>query len=371
LEDIDVFWRKLNFNPSLVEEEGSDYEQQLGVVTQEILSQTSPAVKKSMVSKVMSAIFPLKSNMKAPRRQEDTRGRPNTKQQQKRDATTSVTDKLDTQGTSIQGSVVPARHSCHARTSTSQTVHRPVLQRSASSAHNNDRIPGFPLLCPQSDIFTVMQYEAFIPSIFRPFISRVTNVPPNGHCGFAAIALGLGRSAGDQHYVRQQMLAELDGPFHDWWKYWINGYVTGNFEKVRTAIDWPYPLEEAPDTHYMEFPYAGLIVAQRFGVVFHLLTVNGSQTFFPMRSGPPKDPDGNYYDHRVVSICHVNNNHFINIRLDGEYPVPPVDHYNRIWRNEDAVEWEEFYQSRIDDYIRIRERMQPRPRHTDWIDLLG
>ncbi|KAL8263275.1 hypothetical protein R6Q59_024624 [Mikania micrantha] len=56
LDEVDLFWRKLDLNPSLVnEDEGADIDAQLDRVIQHIKLQPNP-VKKSMMSKVFSAV---------------------------------------------------------------------------------------------------------------------------------------------------------------------------------------------------------------------------------------------------------------------------------------------------------------------------
>ena len=60
LDEVDVFWKKLDFNPSLIVEEEVDYVQEMGDVTRELLSQ-SPNVKKSLFSKVKEVIYPFLS----------------------------------------------------------------------------------------------------------------------------------------------------------------------------------------------------------------------------------------------------------------------------------------------------------------------
>ncbi|KAL8226956.1 hypothetical protein R6Q57_016788 [Mikania cordata] len=84
LDEIDVFWRKLDLNPSLLnEDENVDIDVQMDRVIQHIKNQPNP-VKKSMMSMVFSTVFPLKSMKKEPVVQTNTRGRPNFKTQQKK-----------------------------------------------------------------------------------------------------------------------------------------------------------------------------------------------------------------------------------------------------------------------------------------------
>jgi hypothetical protein len=359
-----MFWKKLDFSPAFVEQE-FDYQHQMGLINQEISSQ-SPAMRKSLVSKVMSVIFPSKSTKKPPKIQEDHRGRPTTKQQNKRGAAAAALS--DLADTGFQGLSDQARSSCFAGTSDSMPKHRPRLRRSRSTAETQPAVPGFPLLREDVDVIHVMQFEGFIPQMFHPFVTSITNVEPNGHCGFAAVAVGLGHSEGGHYYVRTRMLQELDGPWSSWWRSCINHTEPEEYDRVRSALYFPYPLERADVEHWMWFPYAGLLVAQAFNVVVHLLTTAGSQTFFPVRNGPPLDPDGNYYAHAIVTVCHVNNNHFINVKLEGEYPVPVLNNFCRQWRTPEAAEWEAIYQHRIDEYIRIRDSMRPAERPTVFID---
>jgi hypothetical protein len=336
------------------------------MVTQEILSQSSPAVRKSMVSKVVSMIFPSKSTKKPPRVQQDTRGRPTTKQKNQRDA--------DNRGATVAATVSQrildgGRRSCHVGSAHTQPTPPPRLPRSRSTALAQGPIPGFPLMRPDVDVIDVVRFEQYIPPMFHPYVLRITDVPPDGHCGYSAAAVGLGLEPHRQDYIRQQLLEELDGPNTEWWKYWIDSTAGNSFDQVRHRIFWPNQVQGADDAHYMMFPYAGLLLAQRFKTIVIFLTTSGSQTFFPMLNGPPTDADGNLYAHRVLTLCIVRNNHFINVQLEGDYPMPVINTYCRLWRTQVAQEWEVLYADRINEYIRIRESMRPPGTRVSYVDL--
>ncbi|KAL8223888.1 hypothetical protein R6Q57_019363 [Mikania cordata] len=128
LSDIDIFWTKLDTRyPTLLEDEEIDIAGQMGLVTQEINSKPE-SVKKSLVKKIFSQVFPFKSEKKTPLVQKDIRGRLTLKTQQQRgnEYTQSAVD--DSQESSFQ---LP-RHSSFTPSMSNQQ--RPALQRSRSTS---------------------------------------------------------------------------------------------------------------------------------------------------------------------------------------------------------------------------------------------
>ncbi|XP_021992103.1 uncharacterized protein LOC110888914 [Helianthus annuus] len=83
LEDIDVFWRKLNFQSCKLIDDSLDVVEELDVVRQQLQSHP-PAQQKSLLSKIKAVLTPTKSTKKPPVVQQNTRGRPTTKQVQER-----------------------------------------------------------------------------------------------------------------------------------------------------------------------------------------------------------------------------------------------------------------------------------------------
>ncbi|KAD4584300.1 hypothetical protein E3N88_21901 [Mikania micrantha] len=99
----------------------------MGLVTQEINSKPE-SVKKSLVKKILSQVFPFKSEKKTPLVQKDTRGRPTLKTQQQRGSESRQSAVVDSQESSFQ---LP-RHSSFTPAMSNQQ--RPALQRSRSTS---------------------------------------------------------------------------------------------------------------------------------------------------------------------------------------------------------------------------------------------
>ncbi|KAL8234350.1 hypothetical protein R6Q59_020450 [Mikania micrantha] len=95
----------------------------MGLVTQEI-NLKPESVKKSLVKKILSQVFPFKSEKKTPLVQKDTRGRPTLKAQQQRGNESRQSTVVDSQESSFQ---LP-RHSSFTPAMSNQQ--RPALQRS-------------------------------------------------------------------------------------------------------------------------------------------------------------------------------------------------------------------------------------------------
>ena len=81
--EIDVFWRKLDLTPELVEEDEVDVDTEIYAFREEIMSQPD-IVKKSLLSKIKSVIYPKKTDKKPPVVHKETRGRPTKQTQEQR-----------------------------------------------------------------------------------------------------------------------------------------------------------------------------------------------------------------------------------------------------------------------------------------------
>ncbi|KAL5127189.1 hypothetical protein HKD37_14G039653 [Glycine soja] len=64
----------------------------------------------------------------------------------------------------------------------------------------------------------------------------------------------------------------------------------------------------------------GCVIASRYNVNVVSLPRQQNMTFFPLRSQPP--PDSSV--HRVICIGHVYGNHFVQVFLRDQCPLPPL-----------------------------------------------
>ena len=191
--------------------------------------------------------------------------------------------------------------------------------------------------CPRRDVVVV---EA-IPEIFHPYITNIHDVRGDGNCGFRSIAVCLGYDEDQWPYIRRELLDELLSSYPTYSR------VFYGIDEILTSLSfWESP---APKQHWMTMPETGILIANRFGVIIHLLTNGGSMTCFPLWKGPEE-----FQYHRVFTISHVNNNHYVMVQLEGEYPMPPI---SALWtRNKipSAVGWQTMYMSRLKFYKKLK-----------------
>lgn len=348
---MDIFWRKLdNRTPTLAEEDKIDVKGQMGMVAEEIEAQPTE-VQKSLMKKVWSIILPSKSSKKTPLVQTDTRGRPNLKKQQQKEKEEAA--KRTSFEESQYSTFEPSRHSSFIKSDVKPP--KPAMQRSRSTssrvkktnAETSQEHLGFPSIVGEENENNIQRFKGFIPKIFHTYIEHIQDVLPDGNCGFRAIAVGLGSDEYSWLDVRQQLILELD----------INArfYIpmfdtieTGAYASLRNRINWTY-LAPAPYQHWMLMPEVGLLVAQRYGVIVQFLSNQGCLTIFPLWTGP-----NTCLPHRVVSIVHIPQ-HFIHVKLQGDCPMPPTPVLWKRYRNDVAGEWEDVYQSRLQDFLSLHD----------------
>ncbi|KAL8554884.1 hypothetical protein ACS0TY_002892 [Phlomoides rotata] len=76
-------------------------------------------------------------------------------------------------------------------------------------------------------------------------------------------------------------------------------------------------IESARYKHWFTLPYMGFLVASAYNVAFITLSRDMSLTFLPMHSALPANP-------RSICMGMVNNNHFVQVYLAADRPMPPV-----------------------------------------------
>ncbi|KAD4586283.1 hypothetical protein E3N88_23884 [Mikania micrantha] len=120
-------------------------------------------------------------------------------------------------------------------------------------------------------------------------------------------------------YVRQQLLDEMD-THRDAYRSIFENIQEDMYNLLYNSINWQQ-VQAAPFQYWMQMPYTRVLIAQRFDVIVQLINIKSSQTYFPLwRSA--KSEAVNL--HQVVPFVYVHNNHFFNIKLEGDYPMPSV-----------------------------------------------
>ncbi|KAI3802714.1 hypothetical protein L1987_30855 [Smallanthus sonchifolius] len=259
-----------------------------------------------------------KSNKKALVVQEDTRGRPTLKKQQQRKQDVARNNSFTG---SQQSKCDHARHNSYitsqeSRQASSVIQYRRSMKGKGKQPQDDNAHLGFPLIMGKDAVKNINCFKDSISSLFYPYISHIQDVNPDGNCGFRSVALGL-------------------------------GFAFQEYDKLRHTIDWQ-DVKAAPVSRWMSMPYIGLLIAQRFRAIAHLLSIADNQTFFPLWFGPNV-----HAQHQIVSLVHVNRAHFIHVKLEGDFPILTPNALWNMHRNDDAAEWEKIYSGRIERFKKI------------------
>ncbi|XP_076890934.1 PKS-NRPS hybrid synthetase cheA-like [Bidens hawaiensis] len=190
IEDVDPFWRRLNFDPTCPPNEEPDYAACLRDITDTLSSIDDPNQKKSFFARLLSAI-PGRSKKKELEKREDPRGRPKKPDPPRHSAYTPAPD-------------LPRHSSYNLSSSEGPSQENPTpssLNRSLSQSASRFKTPrgrpmgahlGFPLMVSPAQVPAIEMFRSVIPSWAQPFVADIKNVRPDGNCGFRSIAVGLG-----------------------------------------------------------------------------------------------------------------------------------------------------------------------------------
>ena len=338
LFEIDLFWRKLDFNTASINYENFDVDTEFEKLKKS-LDENPIQVKRSYLEKFFQVIKG-NSPKKPPVVQTKTRGRPTLKQQeQRRDEAARKSFSTPTEQSGSDWSFEYPRHSSYIpsqeellRPSTSQPV-RPSASIRPSTLKQYS--PQFPLieLTPESEIL-IRRFGDQIPSVFHPYISKIKDVKPDGHCGFRAVAVGLGLKQSEYMTIRRHLLRSLryNIPF---WENFFDPENVGHLNSLHDRINFQ-GVGPASEANWMSMPETGFLIADTWGAIVHTIDIRGSDTIFPLRGGPDYVDDE---PHPVVAVVFVDGNHFIHVELSGSYPMPPP---NPSWirhRSDIATAW--------------------------------
>ncbi|XP_038680967.1 uncharacterized protein LOC119981899 [Tripterygium wilfordii] len=196
--------------------------------------------------------------------------------------------------------------STRANTTTFEFVEPYIFQFQEPARHSGSSIYNY----------SVHAYVRQFPPILHPYIMHVQDVKPDENYGFWAIAVCLGLHDDAWATIRYNLIEELH-IFRTQYvaifgsdDQWTRVYNSPNF----FALDRGALIE-----HWMTMSDIGLLIASKFNVILHVLSVAQSLTYFPLRSTPPPS-----YQHVAISIEYVNNNHCVHVVLTKGYPMPPI-----------------------------------------------
>ncbi|XP_071688734.1 uncharacterized protein [Rutidosis leptorrhynchoides] len=185
-----------------------------------------------------------------------------------------------------------------------------------------------------------------IPKLLHPYIKNIYNVEGDGNCGYRAFAVSLWGNEHLYENIRFEMKEELQNKLE---------FYKSMFEREIKSLNDSlcFVGSPCPPDYWMMMPYAGILIANRFGVIVHSLSMSESSTFFPFWMGPDE-----FQQIRVLTIALVNGeNHYVTVELQGDYPMPPVTGYfhDRYITNS-AAKWKTIYKERFEEFMRFNRR---------------
>lgn len=321
LDSIDVFWRKLDLSPCIsLKDDDSGCEVELQMLNAQFKKE-SRSGKASILKKLREIISPSTTSLREPMFHKTTRGRP------------SLKDKFSRK-TFIDSSPVthdPCRHGCSTVTN---FVKQDVFEYQDPTKDN----------CYSTQKNTLHPYINQFPKMFHPFITDVQDVKPDGNCGFRAIAVCLGLDEDAWPSIRRNLMEELD----TYKKEYVEFYGREQWCHLNDSLDFFELGKATPYKHWMTMPDMGVLIASKYNVILHVLTVAGSMTHLPLRSSPPP-----WYEHVAIAIGYVNNNHYVKVGLTGGYPMPTVMPQWARFRYDCAAAWTTSYMNRLNNYNQI------------------
>lgn len=180
------------------------------------------------------------------------------------------------------------------------------------------------------------------PNMFEQYITQVQDVKSDGNCGFRAIAVCLGFNEDAWPTIRSDLMDELNTHKKEYDEIFgrecrLQLHDSLNFFRLDIAATFE---------NWMTLSEMGILIASRYNVILHCLSVGDSMTYLPLRSTPPA-----WYQHVAIAVGHVNDNHYVKLTLQGGYPMPPiVPQWNR-YRHECASAWVTPYINRLNLYF--------------------
>nr|XP_043624058.1 uncharacterized protein LOC122595696 [Erigeron canadensis] len=338
LDSIDIFWRKLDLSPSSTQKDDVSCDDVLQHF-KENYNKQSKVGKKSWLRKLMNIFSPDTTDIREPRVQNKTRGQPKKSQQKKRTEFCSTRFSCSTMPDFVEPIKEPAKQSTFEFDLNKEpNIDLNEVPYEFQGPHMLD-LNKAPLKCGSNLMDD-------IPQVFHPYITNIQNVFGDENCGYRALAVCLGLNEDNFYeYIRQQMREELQNRYDLYSRIFVTD-INSMYQ------DLSFFGSLCPPEHWMKMPEAGVLVANKLGVIVHSLDKRGTTTIFPFWCGP-EDVE----HHRALTIALVNGeSHFVMVELQDEYPMPVITPYWTFHHGPCAAGWEIMYRSRLDVYISLCRR---------------
>nr|GEY13421.1 protein FAR-RED impaired response 1-like [Tanacetum cinerariifolium] len=276
LEAIDRFWRKLNLSPcaSLGDDDlGCQVKVEVENFNTEFKKQ-SIAGKKSLLRKMKEITTPSETSLNEPATQKATGGRSSFKR--------ALADQPS--------------------------------QTQEPAGYNFSSMPTF--VGKDNFMNQKQRRHAYIdqfPNMLHPYIEEV-DVRADGNCEFRAVAVGLKLHENEWPVIRYDLMEEL----RIYYYHYVVMFGAKECDDVKKRLNF-FKNELAPIEKWMNMPEIGFLIASRYNVIFHNITTLGSMTYLSLRSISPP-----WYDHKFITLGYVNSSHYVNVLLQGDYPVPTI-----------------------------------------------
>ncbi|XP_027191682.1 uncharacterized protein [Cicer arietinum] len=171
----------------------------------------------------------------------------------------------------------------------------------------------------------------------RPYIEDIVDVVADGNCGFRAIAALLGWTEESWALVRSQLDQEI-GLHKDVY----SNVFDDNVESVRNSLKISKLGAQGKDK-WMSLPDLGYVIATLYNVILVSLSRNLNMTFFPLNKSPSKET----FVQSLLAIGFVNENHWVQIKLKSDCPLPPTSQKWKDFCSDTTKSWEVAYAARM------------------------
>ncbi|PIA36972.1 hypothetical protein AQUCO_03100011v1 [Aquilegia coerulea] len=115
----------------------------------------------------------------------------------------------------------------------------------------------------------------------------------------------------------------------------------GGEEQVNTLLDILDAFDSpCPRKNWFFLPYMGYLVASRYHHMLVYISPKACLTFVPLRIAPPSKKQ------KVLAISHINDNHFVPLKLKYRCPIPEPVPFWKKFHHRDADKWENLLKHR-------------------------